>query len=281
VSVVEYYTQAGPDYAAWSRRFNMHFGFWRPGIDPRDREAMLERMNYEVLQRVAPRGVPRRLLDLGCGLGATSRAAAAAFPEAEVTGISLVEWQVEQARYLTETGLKERIRFVQGDFQQMPFPDMYFDAAFALESSCYAHGADKSPLLEESYRVLRPGGMLVIADALLRREQIRNPVTRLAHDLLCRSWALPTMGTLGLVARRLEEIGFEDITVEDISWNVAPSVAHVPLVTLQFFARELARGRFPTNPHRLGNALASLPLLVFGLDRVASGYFLISARRKS
>ena len=37
-----YYEEAGPDYAAWSPNFNMHFGFFRRGMNPFDREAMLE-----------------------------------------------------------------------------------------------------------------------------------------------------------------------------------------------------------------------------------------------
>ena len=40
-----YYEEAGPDYAAWSPHFSMHFGFFRRGINPLNREAMLEQMN--------------------------------------------------------------------------------------------------------------------------------------------------------------------------------------------------------------------------------------------
>ena len=45
VDLVEYYSEAGPDYGAWSHGFNMHFGFYRWGTNPLDREAMLEQMN--------------------------------------------------------------------------------------------------------------------------------------------------------------------------------------------------------------------------------------------
>ena len=47
-----YYEEAGPDYAAWSQHFNMHFGFFRRGMNPFNREAMLEQMNHEVLDRL-------------------------------------------------------------------------------------------------------------------------------------------------------------------------------------------------------------------------------------
>ena len=55
VSFQRYYEEAGPDYAAWSPFFNMHFGFFRWGMNPLRREAMLEQMNHEVQTRLWPR----------------------------------------------------------------------------------------------------------------------------------------------------------------------------------------------------------------------------------
>ncbi len=51
-SFQRYYEEAGPDYAAWSPHFNMHFGFFRWGINPCRREAMLEQMNREIQHRL-------------------------------------------------------------------------------------------------------------------------------------------------------------------------------------------------------------------------------------
>ena len=42
IGLEEYYSEAGPDYAVWSREFNMHFGYYRAGENPPHREAMLE-----------------------------------------------------------------------------------------------------------------------------------------------------------------------------------------------------------------------------------------------
>src|SRR6202043_4144932 len=72
-----YYEEAGPDYAAWSPHFNMHFGFYRRGMNPFHREAMLEQMNREVLRRLQlTDAAPAHILDMGCGLGATLRSLA-------------------------------------------------------------------------------------------------------------------------------------------------------------------------------------------------------------
>src|SRR5580692_5005128 len=101
IGLEQYYSEAGPDYAAWSREFNMHFGFYRIGANPLNRESMLEQMNAEVLARLQVHGIAEpRLLDLGCGLGATLRSFARRLPHARLLGLTKVPWQVEQARAL-------------------------------------------------------------------------------------------------------------------------------------------------------------------------------------
>ena len=94
IGLDQYYSEAGPDYAAWSREFNMHFGYYRAGANPLDRESMLEQMNAEVLARLHLDDVAEaRLLDLGCGLGATLRSFAHRLPSARLVGLTHVPWQ--------------------------------------------------------------------------------------------------------------------------------------------------------------------------------------------
>jgi hypothetical protein len=51
--VVSYYRETTADYRAWSRNLNMHFGYYRPGLNPFRRESMLDEMNRQVLSRLA------------------------------------------------------------------------------------------------------------------------------------------------------------------------------------------------------------------------------------
>ena len=107
VSFQRYYEEAGPDYAAWSPHFNMHFGFYRWGMNPFRREAMLEQMNMEVLNRLhrptaSSAVVSARVLDMGCGLGATLRSFARHLPHSDLSGITLVPWQLERGRQLNQ-----------------------------------------------------------------------------------------------------------------------------------------------------------------------------------
>src|SRR4030088_149565 len=82
-SIVEFYTATDADYGAWSRDFNMHFGYCELGMNPLDREAMLARMNAKVIGRLglADAG-PARVADLGCGTGAVARALVKRHPHA-------------------------------------------------------------------------------------------------------------------------------------------------------------------------------------------------------
>src|SRR5271155_5429903 len=154
-SFQRYYEEAGPDYAAWSPAFNMHFGFFRWGMNPFKREAMLEQMSQEVCARLrldgesaadsecVPKRVPARVLDMGCGLGATLRSFARRLPFAQLHGITLVPWQLEQGRELNQ-GCPEgrRIALSLGDYECTTQPSASFDAVYGLESSCYARGAN-------------------------------------------------------------------------------------------------------------------------------------------
>src|SRR6516165_6046774 len=88
IGLEQYYREAGPDYAAWSPEFNMHFGYYRAGANPLRRESMLEQMNVEVLARLHLADNPEpMLLDLGCGLGATLRSIARRLPHARLLGL--------------------------------------------------------------------------------------------------------------------------------------------------------------------------------------------------
>src|ERR1700731_2142645 len=151
--IVQYYTEIGPDYWQWSKSFNMHFGYYRMGMNPFDLESMLRQMNQEIIRRLAlDHEKPLRILDLGCGLGATARQLTAALPHAQVSGITIVPWQARRASELTQHHLAaDRVEFLVGDYTALPFGSSTFDGVYALESSCYAPGSDKAGLLQEMW----------------------------------------------------------------------------------------------------------------------------------
>jgi ubiquinone/menaquinone biosynthesis C-methylase UbiE len=281
VGLEEYYSEAGPDYAAWSREFNMHFGFYRWGLNPFDREPMLEQMNVEVLKRLRIDPMTEsRIVDLGCGLGATLRSLARRLPLASLTGVTRVPWQVEQARERNAvTAQNDRIEVAKMNYEATPLASASFDAAYAVESACYAHGADKAAFLKEAKRLLRPGGRLVMVDGFLRTSSHMHPVQRRIFDKLCECWVIESWGELDRVEAQLRLLGFRDIRVEECQFRVAPSVFHIPWVTMQFLIGDVLFGERKMTRARWNNVLAPvlLPLVSWPLGPMV--YCIVSATK--
>jgi ubiquinone/menaquinone biosynthesis C-methylase UbiE len=274
-----YYEEAGPDYAAWSPQFNMHFGFFRRGLNPLDREAMLEQMNLEVLHRLHLTASNPCVVDLGCGLGATLRTFARHLPSATLHGITLIPWQLEQGRHLNQTSPHAaNIRLSLRDYERTSFPSESFDAAYAIESSCYGKGANKTGFIREAHRILRRGGRLVVADGFVGAGKFRGPQHAI-YSRVCDCWAIDTLGEIVPFTHALERAGFRDIVIEQIQVRVTPSVLHVPWVTLKFLLTEVVLGPRKMTQARWNNVLAPVLLPFVGYPIGPVAYYLISATR--
>jgi SAM-dependent methyltransferase len=150
------------------------------------------------------------------------------------------------------------VSFVHADYRRLPWPAESFDGAYAIESACYAQGADKADFLAEAARVLKPGGRLVVADGFLKHGGAMNPLLQRCYDTMCRWWRVDTCAESGPFVAQAERLGFEDVRVEDISWQIAPSVMSVPLVTARFLWSEIVTKRGHLTRRRWENALAPL-----------------------
>jgi cyclopropane fatty-acyl-phospholipid synthase-like methyltransferase len=145
-----------------------------------------------------------RLLDVGCGIGGTSRMAAMA--GAAVTGVDLTPAFVETARRLSdEVGLGDRTRFLTTAGESVPLDDGSVDAAALVHVGMNV--PDKTALFAEVHRVLRPGGRFGLY------EQVRTGEGDLPYPL---PWAEDERSsfveTVADYRAHLEAAGF---TVED------------------------------------------------------------------
>jgi MPBQ/MSBQ methyltransferase len=282
ISLEQYYSEAGPDYAAWSPKFNMHFGYYRAGANPFNREAMLEQMNAEVLERLQLDGIAApQLLDLGCGLGATLRSFSRRLPRAKLFGVTRVPWQVQQARALNEAaGCDERVAIIEGDYEDSSLlPPSSFDGVYALESSCHAHGADKGKLLEQAHHLLRPGGRLVVADGFLANGNFTSRLQRSIYRKLCECWVINELAQLDQFTARLDQLGFTKISVEHLQFRVAPSVLHIPWVTLKFLMTDVVFGERAMTRARWNNVLAPVLLPLVSAPLGPMTYCMITATK--
>ncbi len=281
-SIVRYYSESGPDYGAWSRRFNMHFGYWRRGLAPWRLEPMLDEMTIQVLARLgidldAPGA---RLLDLGCGLGAPARLALRRHPRLRVDGVTLVPWQAREAlRLAGAEGVGGRLRVLVGDYTRAPIPAGSYDAAYAIESACHDRGYDKRGFVRQAARLLRPGGRLVLADGFLKSTRPMSGPFGWCYGRVCANWALETFAGLEPFTACLREHGFDEVEVEDVSLRLTPSVLHIPRVTARFLWDELRTERLRMSRVRWGHVLACVLSPIVGMARWRFGYYLVTARK--
>jgi cyclopropane fatty-acyl-phospholipid synthase-like methyltransferase len=279
VDLETYYTEAGMDYRAWSRGFNMHFGYWRRGMSPVALEPMLEQMSREVFARLRLAD-GATVLDLGCGVGAPARTLVAARAVA-VTAVTKVEWQIAMARRLgAGDAPRGTVEWLLGDYTALELPPASFDAAFSIEASCHAAGAAKEPFVRECARLLQPGARLVVADGFMKRNRGIPRWYAAMLGFMTRRWAVERFADLDAFTACLERHGLAVEAVEDVSYRIAPSVLHVPRVTLEFLAAELLVHRRRLSRARWGHVVACLIAPFIGLGRRWFGYYLITARKR-
>ena len=98
------------------------------------------------------------LLDCGCGTAPMLSLLTECWPEREYTGIDLSPKMLEAAR---AKGLKN-VTLVSGDCEHLPFAENTFDAVIC--SMSFHHYPDPQSFFNGVYRVLRPGGRLILRD---------------------------------------------------------------------------------------------------------------------
>ncbi len=140
----------------------------------------------EVMAADLPLSPEARILEVACGVGAASRYLANRFG-GRVEATNLSEQQLARGRELTEAaGLTDRVRFAEGDFHALDFPDECFDLWWCQEA--LLHSPDKERVLSEAYRVLRPGGWAVLSDvtvpALVSPEDRRRIYARVQTSVM-------------------------------------------------------------------------------------------------
>ena len=165
-----------------------------------------------------------------------------------------------------------------GDYEHTTFPSESFDAIYALESSCYSAGSNKSRLIREAHRLLRPGGRFVVADGFIGPGKFRGPQTSI-YRRLCDCWVIEDLGEIRAFTRELHGAGFREIAIEQIQSRVTPSVLHVPWVTLKFLLTSVVFGHRKMTRARWNNILAPILLPFVGYPIGPLAYYIVSATR--
>jgi MPBQ/MSBQ methyltransferase len=235
-----------------------NFGYWGTGAKSQ-REACDALVDWLVASAADTGG---RILDVACGLGASTERLTQTYPPGMITAINISKKQIADARK----------RVPACDFQvmsatDMAFPDKSFDTVICVEAAFHFDTRDR--FFKEAYRVLKPGGSLVLSDILFR------PVSNALQEF----WHIPSANRVSSIAEyrdRLAAAGFDSIDVTDATGfcvgGFSKNLAGWP-------GAERRAGRM-----RLARSLGAAPvckLVAAYMARVCKTYLLVSARKPS
>lgn len=156
------------------------------------------------------------VLDVGCGIGGSSRILARDYGF-NVTGITISPQQVKRATELTPEDLSAQ--FAVDDAMALSFPEGSFDVVWSIEAG--PHMPEKDVFARELLRVLKPGGILVVADWNQRddREVPLNAWERPVMQQLLDQWAHPAFASIEGFAELLEATGLTQGEVITADWT--------------------------------------------------------------
>lgn len=150
------------------------------------------------------------ILDVGSGIGGPARFFADRFG-CQVTGLDLTQEFCDVAIRLNELlEFDTQITIEQGDALAMPFAEQSFDGAYSMNVSMNI--ADKAALYRELYRVLKPGGWLVLSEIARGDDGVLDYPTPWAKSAASSFLASATQTRTGL-----EQNGFTVNRIDDTS----------------------------------------------------------------
>jgi len=154
-----------------------------------------------------------RVLDVATGTGRTLRQIRGALPKAQLVGLDLSSSYLRQAnRWLSELP-GELPQLVQGNGEDLPFADGSFQAVSCVFLLHELPGEARQNVLNEAFRVLEPGGVVVLADSVQLADSPQFSTAmenfrRVFHEPYYRDYISDDINT------RLSMAGFEAITAE-------------------------------------------------------------------
>jgi ubiquinone/menaquinone biosynthesis C-methylase UbiE len=190
-----------------------NFGYWGPGV--RDGRSACDHLVDRLLDHLSEPVTD--ILDVACGEAGTTNRIKQRFRSSSLTAVNISPKQLARA-----SAHCADVKFLQMDATDLDFDDASFDVVVCIEAAYHFH--TREAFLREAFRVLRPGGSILLTDGIMRR----SPgwwARRIVPDLA----TIPKDNLIDRESyeRMLQDIGFCELKIEDaINNTFLPCMKH-------------------------------------------------------
>ncbi|HEV2980238.1 MAG TPA: arsenite methyltransferase [Solirubrobacteraceae bacterium] len=173
-------------------------------------EAVVASLGCGVPTAVAELHAGETVLDLGSGAGADVLISARRVgASGRAIGLDMTDEMLELARRNAAEAGAENVEFLRGQIEEIPLPDASVDVVI---SNCVINlSGDKSKVLHEAARVLRPGGRFAVSDVIADEDMDAATRADMAKWTGCIAGAL----TRAEFTRALDAAGLVDIEINE------------------------------------------------------------------
>lgn len=218
--VVQYYNDTRKEFRLiWKSNasYGLHFGYYNETIN--NHSAAVLEINRKMADRIAITNKDI-VLDAGCGIGGSSIYLAKHYG-CRAIGLNITPWQVKKARELARKNkVEDSTEFRLESFAESKLEDGSVTVFWGHEA--IVHAEDKQAVLKEAYRLLKPGGRLIIVEYMLKEEKFTSEEQTLIRRLL-DGWSMPNLLRKSEYASFAKKAGFENIQFENWTEPAMPS----------------------------------------------------------
>lgn len=201
----------------------IHLGYWDQRYPFISLAQAADRLTTVILNQLDLNPMSH-LLDIGCGSGIPAIKIMQQ-KGCRVDGIT-INHQQQQKAYMSarQAKLCDKSHFILGDATHLPYPNDYFDCTLLLES---IHHIGHEQAIREASRVLKPGGAILIADAVVTKESAKEHNKQwLAETFIAKSQL-----TRQSIMETLILSGFCKLEAIDISQSIQPTWTKLTVAT--------------------------------------------------
>jgi erythromycin 3''-O-methyltransferase len=197
----------------------LNFGLWENGINDyvKAAENLVSRMGTTLgLNETS------KLLDVAPGMGTQDIYLARTFSPQSIDGLDVTWGHIEHGRRRAlEAHLDDRVKFHHGTATEIPFPDDTFTHVLSIEGP--EHFDTREKFLCEAQRVMQPGGVIALADFIVKRLP-NNPLEKLVAEAARSLWKVPRANVYDadVYRQKMRGAGFRNIEITEMGAQVIP-----------------------------------------------------------